>query len=109
VYEVKAAFFKTLGHPVRIRVLEVLREGEASVGELAAAVGVGGSTLSQHLAALRGAEIVTSERTGSTVRYRVTDPRVFQVLESVRQILTTSLARSQQLMSDLEQLDFKGT
>jgi ArsR family transcriptional regulator, arsenate/arsenite/antimonite-responsive transcriptional repressor len=108
VYEVKAAFFKALGHPLRIRILEVLRNGEASVGELAEAVGVGGSTLSQHLAALRSAEIVTSQRAGSTVRYRVVDPRMFQVLESVRRILTTSLEGSQQLLSDLEELDFRG-
>lgn len=106
VYEMKADLFRTLGHPVRIRVLEVLREGEASVADIAAAVGVGGSTLSQHLATLKRADVLVSRREGSGVIYEVTDPRVFQLLEIGRQMLTTTLSGSAELLADLEALSF---
>lgn len=106
VYELKAELFRTLGHPARIRILEVLREAEANVGEIADAVGIGGSTLSQHLATLRRADIVASRRDGSQVLYAVVDPRAFQLLEIGRQMLTTSLEGSQEVLADLEQMRF---
>jgi DNA-binding transcriptional ArsR family regulator len=104
VYELKAEFFKTLGHPVRIRILEVLRDGEASVADIADGVGVGGSTLSQHLATLRRADVITARRDGSQVIHRVTDPRVFQLLQTGREILTSTLEGSQEVLADLAQL-----
>ncbi|MFT4745636.1 MAG: DNA-binding transcriptional ArsR family regulator [Nitriliruptoraceae bacterium] len=104
VYELKAAFFKTLGHPARIRILEVLRDGPANVADIAEIVGVSGSTLSQHLATLRRAEVIRSERQGSLLIYEVVDPRVFSLLEIGRQMLTTSLEGSQELLADLEEM-----
>jgi ArsR family transcriptional regulator len=67
---------------------------------------VGGSALSQHLAALRRAGIVTSQRENRTVIYETSDPRIFAVLETAKQILTTSLEESQAVLHDLERLDF---
>lgn len=104
VYELKAELFKTLGHPVRIRVLEVLGEGPAHVAHIAEAVGVGGSTLSQHLATLRRAGVIASQREGSQVIYRVVDPRVFQLLRTGREMLTSSLEGSKDLLDDLADL-----
>lgn len=104
VYELKAEFFKTLGHPARIRILEVLREGEANVADIAEAVGVSGSTLSQHLATLKRSDVISSRRQGSLVIYQVVDPRVFRLLEIGRQMLTTSLEGSQELLADLEEM-----
>lgn len=108
VYELKAELFKTLGHPVRIRILEVLRAGASNVADIAAAVGVGGSTLSQHLTTLRRSGVLTSQRDGSLVIYRVADPRVFQLLEVGRQILTTSLENDQELLADLGRMNYEG-
>lgn len=107
VYELKAELFKTLGHPVRIRILEVLRAGESNVADIATAVGVGGSTLSQHLTTLRRSGVVGSHRDGSLVIYRVTDPRVFQLLEVGRQILTTSLESDQEMLADLGRMSYE--
>ncbi len=101
VYELKAELFKTLGHPARIRVLEVLRDGPANVADIAAAVGISGSTLSQHLATLRRAGVLVSERQGSSVIYTVVDERVFTLLEVGRAMLTTSLEGSKELLADL--------
>jgi DNA-binding transcriptional ArsR family regulator len=69
VYEAKAEFFKVLGHPARIRVLEVLRDGERSVGDLVPEVGIESSHLSQQLGVMRRAKLVQARKVGSTVFY----------------------------------------
>ena len=108
IYQVKAEFFKTLGHPARIRVLELLRDGERSVSELIPEVGLESSHLSQQLGVLRRANILQTRKAGSSVYYAVTDPRVFQLLELAKAILTTSLAESSHLLAELENLEFVG-
>jgi ArsR family transcriptional regulator len=103
IYQVKAEFFKTLGHPARIRVLEVLRGGERSVGELIPAVGIEPSHLSQQLGILRRANILRVRKQGAAVRYAVTDPQIFDLLEVARAILTSSLVGSSQLLTELRE------
>jgi ArsR family transcriptional regulator len=107
VYQLKAGFFKTLGHPARIRILEVLREGDHSVGELVPKVGIEPSHLSHQLAVLRRANVVLGGKVGTTVVYSVIDPRIFQLLEVAKQILTSSLLATQELLADLESLSFE--
>ena len=106
IYQVKAEFFKTLGHPARIRILEVLREGERPVSELIPEVGIEPSHLSQQLAILRRANLVRSRKVGPSVLYSVPDPRVFELLEVAKAILTTSLTETRELLEELEGLDF---
>jgi ArsR family transcriptional regulator len=106
IYQVKAEFFKTLAHPARIRVLELLRDGERSVGELIPEVGLEASHLSQQLGVLRRANILQSRKVGSTVRYSVTDQRIFELLEVAKAILTSTLAESGQLLAELQGLAF---
>lgn len=106
IYQVKADFFKTLAHPARIRVLELLRGGERSVGELIPDVGLEPSHLSQQLAVLRRANVVQTRREGSTVLYSVTDFRIFELLEMAKTILTNSLAETRDLLAELETLEF---
>ncbi len=106
IYQVKADFFKTLGHPARIRVLELLRDGEHTVGELIPAVGIEASHLSQQLGILRRANILQVRKEGAAVRYSVTDPRIFELLEVAKAILTSSLAGSGELLAELQALEF---
>lgn len=106
IYQVKAEFFKTLGHPARIRVLEVLRDGERPVNELIPEVGIEASHLSQQLGVLRRANLVQSRKVGSSVIYSVSDPRVFQLLEVAKAILTSSLSETRELLEELEGMDF---
>jgi DNA-binding transcriptional ArsR family regulator len=102
IYQLKAEFFKTLGHPARIRVLEVLSDGEQSVGQLVPAVGIEASHLSQQLAVLRRANLVQTRREGSSIFYSVCDPAVFELLSVAKRILTSSLLQSQDLLVELE-------
>ncbi|GAA2820293.1 hypothetical protein GCM10019017_78080 [Streptomyces showdoensis] len=75
LYRLKAEFFKTLGHPVRIRVLELLSEREHAVAEMLPEVGVEPAHLSQQLAVLRRANLVVARRDGATVHYSLVDRR----------------------------------
>src|SRR3569623_725466 len=69
LYQAKAEFFRMLGHPVRIRVLELLQDGPMAVRDLLADLQIEASSLSQQLAVLRRSGIVTAPRDGSTVVY----------------------------------------
>jgi ArsR family transcriptional regulator len=100
----KVDMFRALAHPTRIRVLEVLVDGEQSVGALAVALNIDLPPLSQQLAVLRNAHIVTTRREGSMVFYRVTDPRMSQLLVTAKQLLATDLRSGQQLLDSLEGL-----
>lgn len=101
VYQIKAEFFRVLGHPVRVRILELLRDGEHTVGDLQLQLQMDSSGTSQHLGALRKQGILDSRREGTSVYYSVRDPRIFQLLEVARQILNTSLSQSQAVLGEL--------
>jgi DNA-binding transcriptional ArsR family regulator len=100
-YVVKAQLFRVLGHPVRIRILELLSDGERAVGDLQAELNLDSSGTSQHLAALRQRGVLESRRAGTSVYYRIRDPRVTQLLAVAKQILTSALSDSHALLSDL--------
>jgi ArsR family transcriptional regulator len=102
VYEVKANLFRVLGHPARVRILELLREGERSVGTLQAELELDSGGTSQHLAALKRIGLVTSRREGTSVFYSVGDERVFDLLAAGREIITRRLAGEQSLLHELE-------
>ncbi|MEV8530225.1 MULTISPECIES: metalloregulator ArsR/SmtB family transcription factor [unclassified Streptomyces] len=102
LYQLKAEFFKTLGHPVRIRVLELLSVREQAVSEMLPEVGVEAAHLSQQLAVLRRANLVTSRREGSTVYYTLASPQVAELLRVARSILSGVLAGQAELLADLK-------
>jgi len=92
LYQVKAELFRTLGHPVRIRVLELLQDGPKPVRELLAEIDVEASNLSQQLAVLRRAGLVTSARNGALVVYAMSTGDVAELLAVARRILGTMLS-----------------
>ncbi|MFE9172071.1 ArsR/SmtB family transcription factor [Streptomyces kebangsaanensis] len=101
LYQLKAEFFKTLGHPARIRVLELLSEREHAVAEMLPEVGIEPAALSQQLAVLRRAGLVVSRKQGSTVHYSLTDPHVAELLRVARTILSGVLAGQAEMLADL--------
>jgi DNA-binding transcriptional ArsR family regulator len=78
-----AARFRLLGEPMRIRVLDSLRSGSASVGELAEALEATQQNVSKHLTILHRAGIVAREKQGNRVLYSIADPGVFELCEHV--------------------------
>jgi DNA-binding transcriptional ArsR family regulator len=101
VYVVKAQLFRVLGHPVRIRILELLLDGERTVGDLQAELSLDSSGTSQHLAALRQQGVLQSRRAGMSVYYGIRDPRVSQLLAVAKQILTSAITDSHTLLVGL--------
>lgn len=103
--EIKAELFKALAHPGRVRVLELLRDGERSVAELVPLVGLEASHLSQQLGVLRRAGVVVSRRDGSNVVYRIADDAVVELLAVARRFLISTLSVSEELLGALRDQD----
>ena len=101
LYQAKAEFFRTLGHPARIRVLELLSERDRAVHELLAAIAVEAPSLSHQLAVLRLAGLVTQRREGGQVIYSLALPAVHDLLASAREILQAKAADQGGLVDDI--------
>ena len=105
VTEAKAELFRALGHPARVRVLELLAEGEQSIGALAEQTGLELSHLSQHVTVLRRAGVVESRRVRSTVLCSLRDPQTAELLAVARRMLSNSLRQSHALLEELDSQD----
>ncbi|EHK86545.1 ArsR/SmtB family transcription factor [Saccharomonospora azurea] len=101
LYQAKADFFRMLGHPVRIRVLELLQDGPKSVRDLRTAIDIEAPSLSQQLAVLRRSGIVTATRDGATVVYALAGGDVAELMRAARRILTDMLTGQNELLDEL--------
>lgn len=103
----KAELFKALAHPLRLRALEKLTDPShagqnVSVGELAELLGVEITQVSQQLAVLRRANVVTTRREGNTVYYSVRNPQMSDLLTVARKLVLADLQDSQSILASLE-------
>jgi ArsR family transcriptional regulator len=103
LHQAKAELFRTLGHPVRIRVLELLQDGPRKVSDLRSEFEIEASSLSQQLAVLRRAGIVTATRTGSAVTYALAADDVSNLMTAARRFLTEILRDQGELLDELQQ------
>jgi DNA-binding transcriptional ArsR family regulator len=94
-------FFKTLAHPLRIKILEALRHGEVGVNDLSARLVVEQATLSQQLAILRKSNIVVGRKEGQNVYYSARDPEIFRLLDVARQVFNNHLIDVRDLLAQL--------
>lgn len=102
LYQLKAEFFKTLGHPARIRILELLAQREWSVAELLPEIGLEASHLSQQLGVLRRAGVVTSRKQGNSVIYAMSSPDMSTLMAVARRVLTDMLNDQADLLDHLQ-------
>jgi DNA-binding transcriptional ArsR family regulator len=102
VYRLKAELFRTLGHPARVRLLELLGEDERTVGELQQALELNSSSTSQHLAALRRQGLLESRKAGTSVYCRIKDQRTLRLLADAREILLSNLEESLILLGEFD-------
>jgi DNA-binding transcriptional ArsR family regulator len=98
LHRFKAEFFKALAHPTRIRILELLRGTERTVGELQAHLETDSSSVSQQLAVLRAKSIVQTRKAGTSVYYRVRDPQIYILLDAAREIFNNHLSDLQGML-----------
>jgi ArsR family transcriptional regulator len=106
----KADLFKALGHPVRIRMLELLRDGEQTVSELQAQLAIDASSVSQQLAVLRNRRLIVGRKQGTSVYYRAVDEQVFELLDIARMMFDRHLLELQAMAEedDAGRLDASG-
>lgn len=103
IRQFKAEFFRALGHPARLKILDALRSGEKSVTQLQAYVELEPAAVSQQLAVLRSKNIVATRKVGTTVLYAVRDPQIYELLEVARRIFNTHLIDTQAMLTELSQ------
>lgn len=101
LYKLKAEFFKTLGHPARVRILELLSERDHTVAELLPEVGLESSNLSQQLGVMRRAGVVSATKDGNTVIYSITSPLIAELMAVARRVLTGMLSGQVAMLEDL--------
>jgi DNA-binding transcriptional ArsR family regulator len=94
MYRMHADVCRVLTDPKRLMLLDVLRAGERSVGELAAAIGVALPNASQHLAVLRSAGLVGSRRVGTAVVYHLSEPAIADACDVIHGIVARRIARA---------------
>lgn len=99
----KAEFFKALAHPLRIHILDALRDGEHSVGELRDLLAVETPNVSQQLAVLRSKNLVTARKEGNNVYYSVPDPAVFRLLDVAKEVFNNHLVGMQDMLDMLHE------
>jgi DNA-binding transcriptional ArsR family regulator len=98
----KAAFFKALAHPVRIRILELLVRQDHTVQALQEALQLPQPVVSQQLAVLRAHNVVAGTKSGATVRYALRDPLIGDLLDVARRIFNNHLVGTQGLLKTLQ-------
>lgn len=98
--EFKAGFFRALASPIRIRLLEHLRGGEATVGDLQQKLGLDSSNVSQHLSILRANSLVAARREGTRIWYSVEEPHIYAILDAARAIFENQVKASTRLLAE---------
>jgi len=97
LYEMQAEISKTMAHPLRLAILHYLKDGEKTVNDLVETLGASQSNVSQHLALMRQRQIVKTRKVGSTVYYQVSNPKISQACDMVRQVLLEQLSQKQEM------------
>jgi ArsR family transcriptional regulator, virulence genes transcriptional regulator len=99
IYNLQAGISKTLANPIRLAILHTLKEGEKSVNELTDILGISQSNISQHLAIMRQVGIVRTRKQGTNIFYSVTNAKINQACDMIREVLLDQLRERQELAS----------
>ncbi|VVB54676.1 Bacterial regulatory protein, arsR family [uncultured archaeon] len=102
VYELHADVCKTMSNPKRLEIINLLRNGEMSVEELASKMDIRTANLSQHLAVMRNKKIVETRRNGLKVYYKIANPKVVKACDIMREVLMEQLADGQKFMEKIK-------
>jgi ArsR family transcriptional regulator len=98
LYKAHADICKTFSNPWRLRIVDTLGEGEMTVSDLSAALGISAPSVSQHLAVMRDKGVVETRREGKRVYYRLDNPKTLEACRLMRQVLLEHLERSRVLL-----------
>lgn len=97
IYNLQSEISKTLANPIRLAILHSLKDGEKSVNELTDILEISQSNISQHLALMRQKGILKTRKQGTSIFYSVTNPKINQACDMVREVLLDQLNQKQEL------------
>ena len=100
-YKIKADFLKALAHPLRLQIVEFLKNGEKNVSSIIRALGIPQSSLSRHLTVLREAGVLKSRQEGTVIYYDIDDHDIFHVLRPIAEMLRKKLRKSEAVLNSL--------
>ena len=100
-YKIKADFLKALSHPLRLQIIEFLKNGEKNVGNIIKALGIPQSSLSRHLTILREAGVLKSRQQGTVIYYNIEDHDIFHVLRPIAEMLRKKLKKTATVLNSL--------
>ncbi len=100
VFEIQAELCKAIGNPLRMEILHLLRDRPLSVSEIASATGQDQTTISRNLATLRNAGVVVSQREGNNILYRIANPKLMRICDSMREVLSEQIGERSRLMDE---------
>lgn len=109
LYKLHAEVCKTLSNAKRLQILNLLRQGELSVGELASKLQLREANISQHLSLMRKHGILVSRRHGLNIYYRLAQPKVIQAFDIMREVLLEQLAERAEMITQIQQEGLKLT
>ena len=98
----KASIFQALGHPTRIAIVEILRDGELSAGDIQEHLAIEQANVSQHLSILRSRQIVTNRKEGNQVFYSLRNPVLVEVLDIMRRYFQANLKEVVQMLDEIK-------
>jgi ArsR family transcriptional regulator len=99
----KSEIFQALAHPTRIAMVEALRDGELSAGQLIDKLGIEQANASQHLAILRAKHVLVNRKSGNQVFYSIRDPALIEVLDILRRYFSSQLSSTVRMMKEVAQ------
>ena len=102
VFEIQAEFCKMLAHPKRLMIVNLISEGEKNVGDIAEAIGLSPTNVSQHLRLLKDRQVVTTRKEGHTVYYSLRYPQLIDACHIIQGILVESLKAGGEIAKDTE-------
>jgi len=100
-YKIKADFLKALSHPLRLQIIEFLKNGEKNVGNIIKALSIPQSSLSRHLTILREAGVLKSRQQGTVIYYNIEDHDIFHVLRPIAEMLRKKLKKTETVLNSL--------
>ena len=100
-HEFKAEFFKALANPIRIEIIDALRDGEHTVNQLREILNIEGPNVSQQLAILRANDLVNTRKEGNSIYYSIKDPTIFKLLDVAKILFNNHLIGIRDLLSKI--------
>jgi ArsR family transcriptional regulator len=101
----KAGIFQALAHPTRIAIVEMLRDGEMSAGQLIDELGLEQANASQHFAVLRNKQLVVSRKEGNQVIYSLRDPVLIEVLDILKRYFYSHLSQTMSMLQEIRKVE----